>query len=303
MKLQHLLIFTILIFLAACSGFEKIGSDLGKGVSSTSGDIGHNLVDGALKRLDSSAESQHLKHLLDSMITNAGLSANAQVVHLRDSLLNDETTERLNHLISEVVESAVGDSTKHKLASLRDELLGAKLRMQIAALRNDLLGYQTNQQIQSIARNAMAALLNDSVSIRLGVVRDTLLGSKTNNLLKAIIDTAMLGISQRLRDDLNPQIRDNLTFIKKYATELLLTLGAIAAAIIILVWRNRQKYLKAVTLLTANIQKIPNQDIYDELTAKIKNDAVKNGIEPTLRTVLKENGLLGTESWQKTKKA
>ncbi len=297
--LLHISLLLFICMIYSCSGFEKIGSDLGAGVSTKTKDIGNNLVDGALTRLNNGPEKEQLKHLLDSMISNAGLSANKQVVALRDSIINDITTARLNRLISQAMQSAVGDSTKAKLAALRDELLGAKLRMQIAALRNDLLGDETNLRMQRILKDAMSSVLNDSVSIKLGVLRDTLLGSKTNNMLKTIIDTAMLSISQRLRDDLNPQLKDNLTFIKKYATQILITLALLAAGIITLVWRNRQKYLKTVALLTSHIQSIPDQRIYDDLTAKIKNDAIKAGVEPTLRTVLKDNGLLGTESWKK----
>ena len=282
--------------------FEKIGNNLGAGVASKSKDIGTNLVDGALTRVSSGQEKELLKHLLDSMILNAGLSANKQVISLRDSILNDITNAKLNRLINEAMKNAVGDSTKAKLAALRNELIGANTRIQLAALRNELLGNETNSKVQKIVHDAMAALLNDSVSIKLGLVRDTLLSDKTNRMLKAIIDTAMLGIADKLRDAINPQIKENLGFIKKYATELLTTIALLAAGIIVLVWRNRQKYLKAVTLLTSNIQNIPDQHVYDQLTAKIKTDAVKSGIEPTLRTVLKDNGLLGSESWEKMKK-
>lgn len=300
-KYNHLvaIIFSVVVItISGCSGFEKIGSNLGAGVASKTKEIGNNMVDGALTRLNNGQEKEQLKHLLDSMISNAGLSANKQVVLLRDSIINDITTEKINRLISKVMQTAVGDSTKARLGALRDELLGIKLRMQIAALRNELLGDETNMRLQRIAKDAMASVLNDSVGIKIGIIRDTLLSSKTNNLLKAIIDTAMFGIAERLREDLNPQLRDNLTFIKKYATELLLTLAALAAGIVTLVWRNRQKYLKTVALLTSHIQNIPDQKIYDEITRRIKNDAVKAGVEPTLRTVLKDNGMLGEESWK-----
>ena len=298
----HCALLLIICLIYSCSGFEKIGSNLGGGVASKSKEIGTNLVDGALTRVSSGTEKELLKHLLDSMILNAGLSANKQVISLRDSILNDITNAKLNRLISEAMKNAVGDSTKAKLAALRNELIGANTRIQLAALRNELLGNETNSKVQKIVHDAMAALLNDSVSIKLGLVRDTLLSDKTNRMLKAIIDTAMLGIADKLRDAINPQIKENLGFIKKYATELLTTIALLAAGIIVLVWRNRQKYLKAVTLLTSNIQNIPDQHVYDQLTAKIKTDAVKSGIEPTLRTVLKDNGLLGSESWEKMKK-
>ena len=71
-----------------------------------------------------------------------------------------------------------------------------------------------------------------------------------------------------------------------------------AAAIIYLVWRNRQKYLRLVALLTSQINVIPDQSMYDRLTNNIKQRAIETGVEPYLRKVLKDNGMLGTTEWQ-----
>ena len=54
-----------------------------------------------------------------------------------------------------------------------------------------------------------------------------------------------------------------------------------------------------VALLTKQIHDIPDQQVYDTVTARIKNEAVTAGLEPTLRKVLKENGLINTEAWKK----
>jgi hypothetical protein len=296
---------------SACVSFDKIGRDLGSGLKSQSDTIGYNLANGLANRLASAKTQQDLQHLLDSVITTAGLSTNRQVVALRDSLVKNDLTRAW---LQQLVEAATGNETRMRIGALRDELLGPTTRIRVAALReeliggvtkarlaeirNELLGYETKYRIKDILNESVLTVLNDSTNRRLGTMVDTLLGPRTNSLVKALIDTAMLNLAYRLREDVNPSLQDNASFIKKYATQLLVTIGLIAAGIILLVWRSRQKYLKAVTLLTSQIQTIPNQTVYDDLTSKIKDNAVKSGVEPVLRKVLSENGMLGKESWE-----
>lgn len=112
--------------------------------------------------------------------------------------------------------------------------------------------------------------------------------------IKAIVDTAMLTIAYRMKHDVKDAVNENASFIQKYAGRLLITAGVIALAIIIVIWMNRQKYLKLVTLLTSQINNIPDKNVYDDLTNRIKDRAVQSGVEPVLRKVLAENGILGS---------
>jgi hypothetical protein len=60
------------------------------------------------------------------------------------------------------------------------------------------------------------------------------------------------------------------------------------------------------TLVASQIYSIPDQNAYDDLTARIKEKATIAGVEPDLRKVLEQNGLLGKESresWQLKKAA
>jgi hypothetical protein len=148
----------------------------------------------------------------------------------------------------------------------------------VAKLRDELLGDATNFQVTRL--------------------RDSLLGAKTAIAVKTIVDSALSGASGFLQNGLRKGIDSNASVIQKYALRWLLLLGAIAAIIIFLVWRNRQKYLKMVTVLTSQINSISDQKAYDELTSRIKEKAIETGVEPTLRKVLQENGLMGKESWE-----
>ena len=58
--------------------------------------------------------------------------------------------------------------------------------------------------------------------------------------------------------------------------------------------------------MASEIHHIPDQKTYDSLTYNIKEKAVAAGVEPSLRKVLQENGMLGKESresWQAKKAA
>ncbi|HWJ26121.1 MAG TPA: hypothetical protein VNS32_06235, partial [Flavisolibacter sp.] len=77
--------------------------------------------------------------------------------------------------------------------------------------------------------------------------------------------------------------------------------GIIAVIIIFIIWRLKEKYAKMTTLIASEIHAMPNQKEYDALTSRIKNKAMTAGVEPTLRKVLEDNGLLGKENrdnWQ-----
>jgi hypothetical protein len=69
--------------------------------------------------------------------------------------------------------------------------------------------------------------------------------------------------------------------------------------IIFLIWQNRKKYLRMVAIIAKQVHDIPDQNIYDQVTAKIKQDSVATGLEPTLRNLLEKNGLIGDTSYKK----
>lgn len=290
---KSFLIFSIAGFLSGCSGFVKIGSNLGDGLVTSTKGLGRELADGALNRLTDEKAKQQIASLIDSIVSVAGAGVNRETGELLDSLKN----RKLELWIDQLVEAAVGKKTEVRIAALSEALTGVHTRNNLSAIRNDLLGYETDYRIRLMLDNAMNTVLGDATNMKITTIKDSLLGYGTRNSIKMLIDSAMLNIVYHLRENVNPQLQDNASFIKKYATELLITLALLAIGIIAFVWYSRRKYLKAVTLLTNQIQKIPDQKTYDMLTSRIRDNAVKAGIEPTLRKVLKENGMLGSEAW------
>ncbi len=285
----YLLFVAVVCEQYSCSAFEKAGKSLGTGLDSSSKSIGKDVVAGAQQQITDSLFRKNLIKLLDSIISSAGASANKTLVSLRDSLLSDKwqvfarqladelTGSKTNSNVAALMETAAGEDTRKKIKLLigdaMSSIFNANTNARIAAIREELLGAKTKEDIANI--------------------RNELLNEKTNMAIKAIVDTAMLTIAYRMKHDVKDAVNENASFIQKYAGRLLLLAGAIALAIIIVIWMNRQKYLKLVTVLTSQINNIPDKNVYDDLTSRIKDRAVQSGVEPVLRKVLAENGILG----------
>lgn len=290
---KYILLCLLVLFIFSGCRFERIGNDLSKGISSNTESMGYNAVQGVKKSLADSVFEKRLMLLVDSMVTTAGYSANRTVKNLMDTLLSERWVEFTRQLI--------------------EEATGRKLQGNITALRNELLGTATNERIQVLLTTAMSTVFNDGLQIRLAAlrdellgintldnvsrIRDSLLGPKTNQAIRAIVDSAMMTFAYRMKNDINPSLQENLSFIQRNATTLLVVLGIIALVIIIVIWRLKEKYAKTTTVLASQINNIPDVRTYDELTNRIKTKAIETGVEPTLRKVLEDNGLLGKENW------
>ena len=264
--------FIALIAINSCSSFKGWGSDFGEGLfdqAKTNVDtVGSELVKGLQEELTNEESRKQLQNYIDSVITQAGTSANKQAVALRDSLLSDY----IKIWVSDVVESAV--------ASFNGNLLDDEtvLRLKI--------------QISELASGIGSSILNDTTLMRIAALRDTVLGDKTNKLIAAIIDSALTTLSSRLKNDISPQLRENLSFLEKNATWILILIGLIAIGIIWFVWHQKEKYLKMTKLLTYQIAEVPEVQTKEELKNNISKNAKTIGVEDQLRKLLDDQGLL-----------
>ncbi len=256
-------LFSVAMYLYGCKSFEKAGNNLGLGLNKNTKDLGRNLISGVQEGLTDSAFRQNLKILLDTVINEAGLATNRSLIALRDSVLSDKWFMFTRQLVEEL-------SGPHTLGN-------------VALLRKELVGDTTRRKVKLLVSQALNQVLNDNTNAKLGMMRDELLGAKTkeelsalrnellgprtNEAIRAIVDTAMMTVAYRMKHDVKEVVGENASFIQKYVGRLLIIVGLIAAGIIFLVWRNRQKYLKLVTVLTNQIHAIPDQGAYNDLTS------------------------------------
>ena len=285
--MRFMLVCGIIHLFSACS-LEKMGASAGKGVSSQSDSIGTALVRGAMNQLTDPQTQKKIRQFLDSIIASATDTLTYKTMAMRDSLINKKILIWAD--------------------SLTEALTGNQLRLNMEKIQLALIG-KTKTDVLEL-KKSFTDLLNQILSAdtkgKLGSFRDELLGDKTNQaitkiadtLVSHIVDSAMVKLSNRYRTDINPLLEGDIGFVNKNAKSLLGTVGAIAAGIIILVWRSRVRYLRLTTLLTKQINAIPDQNIYDRVTSNIKDDAMTAGLEGDLRDLLQKNGLLGNDSWK-----
>ncbi len=271
--------FFILIGVAGCGMFEGIGEDLGGG-----------LARGAVDSLATAERVEKLERAIDSLI-----SATAAAMKRETPLVLD--TLQIRRRVEEVTDILMRD-----LARARDDFVGPKTQEPLLALRDSLLGPATNVAIRSLLDSAVASAFGERTADYVGALRDELLGPATNSAVRGIVDSAMVSLIQRYRQDLQPTLRGDLGFIKNNAQELLITLGALTVVIVGYVWWQRTRYKKTVAILAQQINEIPDQGMYDNLTLGVRRNAQSAGVEPLLRKTLSEHGLLGIESWRPPKK-
>ena len=278
-KYTLLMVFVTAI-ISGCS-FTKIGSDLGQGLSTKTDAVGKNLIAGIRDELTDSASQKKISLFLDSLISSVAASAGDDVSKLTDSVFN----KKILIWADSLVQTLTGNTLQLNVKEIQASLVG-KTKEDVKEMLNSF-------------RELLNGALSDSTKEKIGKIRDELLGAKTDSALSRIVDNAMTTIAARYKSDLAPELKKDVSFITKNATTLLLALVGIAAAIIFFVWWNKRKYLKMVTVLTKHINDIPDKQVYDLVTSKIKDEAITTGVEPHLRKVLDKNGLLGKDAWEK----
>jgi hypothetical protein len=279
----------LILLISGCS-LKNLGASAGEGLSTKSDTIGRDVVHGALMELTDPKNQLRLRKMMDSLVASMGDTLIGKTTVMRDSLINQKTLIWADSL----VEALTGRKLKLNIEQIQFALVG-KTRTDLLEIKksfNELL----NQILSSDTRGKLISL------------RNALLGDSTNRAITRItdsfvshlVDSAMVKLSKRYETEVNPLFKQDVDFVTKNAKMLLLIMGGIALVIISLVWWSRRKFLRLTTLLTKHISAIPDQQIYDEVTRNIKNDAMTAGLESQLRDLLGKNGLLGENAWRAT---
>ena len=228
--------------------------------------LSQNLIQGLKGSMDTlDPDIQKIMRTIDSLgnLTDAQLNQLGQTLEVRlDRLKSSIKDEDLKKFLIGTIEEMTGKlrkETRYLLSDMiqasLDSLGTASSKEKIRMIISDLLGENTQQQAQVLIQGA----------------------------LQPTIDTILRGVDRIVNKD--------VPFVQKQASQLLVLLALLAAGIIGLVWYQRTKYAKLVGLLTYQIDKIPSQTLYDELTKRIRNEAQKEGLEPLFRDTLEEQGI------------
>ncbi len=270
-----LFVFMLLMFYG-CSGIKNSAGDISeqlvKPLKENADTVGFRLVQGMRESLTGAEAKEQLKELIDSLTSNLGNNLNTQLTGIRDSLLGA-------YLVNWLQRDLLGDKTAERLVYIRNSVLDSYLK----------------DYLREITSRLGSDVLNDSVLSRLGAARETLIGKRSNEMIKSIVDSAMFSIVNRLNKDINPLLKENLDFVQKNATWLLILIGVIAVVIILVVWNRKEKYLKISQMLTYQISELPDKTIKESLKTSISQNAKTIGLEGELRDMLNRYGLLHSE--------
>jgi hypothetical protein len=282
----------LLLFLCCCNNeliaqkfIRKAGKDLTEGIAERADSAGASLISGIQRELTQTHNREALAAYLDSVLAPMLCSIKALPPQLVDSILNHETLMWMD--------------------SLRETIIGEKLKSNLQQIQIDVVGKSKKDVLQILDRinHDMNGYLADSTRAKVAQLRNELLGDETRIAIAAIMDTVRIHLVDsslvKIRAELKDSVDENGSTIKKYAIHILIAVGVIALAIISLVWYKKMKYEKIATLLSMQINAIPDQEIYDKVTNKIQNEAITMGVEPNLRKVLQDNGLINNDAWKK----
>lgn len=277
--MKKILLVLIIALISSCSVFNDAGTDLGDGLMTSFEDrdsllsaIGGSITKGAVDSIDLQNLMIEINTTIDTVLANAGSKTNRELTMILDSALGKVLNKQIEKL---------GATSKEELGKIRNELLGKKTLAYLANMRNELLG--------------------DSTKAKAAELRDELLGEKSSKMISNIVAEAMDTLMvkyQKFQPMLSADIREESSFFKKNFNTVLWTAGGIIAGLLVLCYllnRKRKDYRGLTDILTYEIHNIPNKKEYDELTSRIQKDAQKQNLEPKLRKVLAEKGLLESE--------
>ncbi len=201
--------------------------------------------------------------------------------------------EELGNL-SEAQLDSIGRKLESRLNSLKDNIKDEDLKKFLISIIEESTGKlkkQTKTMLSDMIQNALNNFDAETAKQKVQIILNGALGDSTRIKAQLLVNSALQPTIDSIMKRVEKIVHKDVPFVQRQAKNLLLALGAVAAAIIGWIWYQRRRYAKLVSVLTYEIDKIPSQTLYDELTKRIRNEAQKNELEPLLRDVLKEQGI------------
>ncbi len=195
--------------------------------------------------------------------------------------------------------STVGDTT-----SLQVTKIGNSLHWQVGKLNGDIklmgstvekivgtLKGDTKDILSNMIENALDSLKSPSSKVKIDSIISNILDQNTKLKTQQFVNGALQPTLDSLAFKLHNVVYEDIPFVKKQAYWFIAGLALIAVLIIGFVWYERSKYARLAKVLTYQIDKIPAQNVYDELTNNIKEHAQREDLEPLLQKILKTQGI------------
>ncbi|HYM20410.1 MAG TPA: hypothetical protein VEW28_05325 [Candidatus Kapabacteria bacterium] len=231
---------------------------------------------GAVSGVKDSLLDPNTKQKLDSLV---GSLASTLVASAQDTLLNAKTRAKIDSTLSGIVSTITGKKTQVSVDSLITAL-GASARQQIGLILKDI-----NTNVGDLLHDQ---LLGDSTKMLIDSLREHLAGSLLARDLHIILDT----LNQNLNKTEKGVQQTSSTLIWSLVGGIVIICGFATWMFIV-----RRRYQKIAEVMSNEIHYIPDQKAYDDLTQRISREAKKEKVEPHLRKMLQDQGLLGDSKW------
>ena len=201
--------------------------------------------------------------------------------------------EELGNL-SDAQLAKLGNQIELRLKNLKTDLKDEELKKFLISMIEESTGKLksgTKTMLSDMIQEALNAFDAETAKEKIQIILNGALGEITKQKAQALVAAALQPSVDSILNRIEKIVHKDLPFVQRQAKNLLLALAALAAAIIGWVYYQRRRYAKLVSVLTYQIDKIPSQTLYDEITKRIREEAQKNELEPLLREVLKEQGI------------
>ncbi|MGZ3814230.1 MAG: hypothetical protein ACXVJN_20845 [Mucilaginibacter sp.] len=276
------LFLCVIVPLIACIMSCNLQGKLDKiNVDSASKAAGNNFVVGATQQVPALTQKilQSLKVAQDTL--NPDLQKIYKVIDSLGTLSNAQLTKLADNLHQQItrLKGDVKDTTlKTFLIKTLESMTGK--------LQND-----TKVLLNNVIQSTLDSLKAPSTKAKMDTIISHLLDENTQSKTQLLISRSLQPTIDSLTNRVDKMIKGDIPFVKREAYGLLAGLGIVAIAIIAFVWYERSKYARLVKILTYHINKIPNKDVYDDLTSQIQDHTQKESLEPLLRNTLQKQGI------------
>ncbi|MEZ5042221.1 MAG: hypothetical protein R2828_20150 [Saprospiraceae bacterium] len=290
----------LLIGLSNC--FRSYGERLADGAAQTFDDAffektAQAIARGALQELLSDSTQYRLRSTIDSLLAMTSDSLDEMTKRLTANVMGDYTKDWINARTDQL--TAKLDSS---LRSIKAELLNEDLEGYLQHLSRDIIGVE----LRLLTNDLLNDLSGDAMAGRLRQIRPSI-----SHELDSIIQAAMLSLAINSKIHLIPlldslsistggviqQAEDTSRSIIRYL--LIGSAAVVLIGILVAQWIWKRRYKSMLEVVTKNIDQVPSQKTYDELTLSIKKDMENRGLEDYLREqILEKQKLIEQPEWK-----
>jgi len=277
-----------LVLLQGCA-FQKMGKELGDGlmqaVNDQSESIGKNVLKGAGEGLREDVLNDATRGKLTDTVLQVESAAVSQLPAVRDELLGPRTEEQLKVLIETLLAAAEARARSTSKGLMVDVGNG---------LRRDILSAETEARL-----NQLILEVGNTTRGQTQQMRDDMLGESSQRQVKVMVESAMGAVVDGT-DKIRRQAHDELSFVQKNTAETLLVVGGIAAVVMLVVWRQKEKNRLLLQLLARQLQDMADAPSYSATVERLQQQAELLGVKHQLEDALVLQGAVGRRKSKKS---